>query len=110
MLEEYDFRNDTVNPNLDIDLKPATIIRPYQETSLSKMFGNGYAHSSVPLCCHSSRHSGALAPASLCSPVALARRLSGSPPRVPSRSRASVSARHRTYSLRCAASALLTLE
>ena len=42
MLEEYDFRNDTVNANLDIDLKPATIIRPYQETSLSKMFGNGY--------------------------------------------------------------------
>jgi len=42
MLEEYDFRNDTVNPNLDIDLKPATVIRPYQETSLSKMFGNGW--------------------------------------------------------------------
>ncbi|KAG6844964.1 hypothetical protein H0H87_002078 [Tephrocybe sp. NHM501043] len=39
MLEEYDFRNDTVNANLDIDLKPATVIRPYQETSLSKMFG-----------------------------------------------------------------------
>ena len=37
MLEEYDFRNDTVNANLDIDLKPATVIRPYQETSLSKM-------------------------------------------------------------------------
>ncbi|KAI0050445.1 DNA helicase [Auriscalpium vulgare] len=44
MLEEYDFRNDTVNANLDIDLKPATVIRPYQETSLSKMFGNGYLH------------------------------------------------------------------
>lgn len=43
MLEEYDFRNDTVNANLDIDLKPATVIRPYQETSLSKMFGNGSA-------------------------------------------------------------------
>lgn len=42
MLEEYDFRNDTVNANLDIDLKPATVIRPYQETSLSKMFGNGF--------------------------------------------------------------------
>jgi DNA excision repair protein ERCC-3 len=28
MLEEYDFRNDTVNANLDIDLKPATVIRP----------------------------------------------------------------------------------
>jgi DNA excision repair protein ERCC-3 len=45
MLEEYDFRNDTINANLDIDLKPATVIRPYQETSLSKMFGNGYLNS-----------------------------------------------------------------
>ncbi|KAL0954646.1 hypothetical protein HGRIS_003598 [Hohenbuehelia grisea] len=47
MLEEYDFRNDTINANLDIDLKPATIIRPYQETSLSKMFGNGRARSGI---------------------------------------------------------------
>ncbi|KAF6757202.1 P-loop containing nucleoside triphosphate hydrolase protein [Ephemerocybe angulata] len=47
MLEEYDFRNDTMNANLDIDLKPATIIRPYQETSLSKMFGNGRARSGI---------------------------------------------------------------
>lgn len=42
MLEEYDFRNDTVNPDLEIDLRPITVIRPYQEKSLSKMFGNGY--------------------------------------------------------------------
>lgn len=48
MLEEYDFRNDTVNANLDIDLKPATVIRPYQETSLSKMFGNGCTCSLFP--------------------------------------------------------------
>ena len=48
MLEEYDFRNDTVNANLDIDLKPATVIRPYQEKSLSKMFGNGWI--SCPIC------------------------------------------------------------
>ncbi|KAJ1864946.1 DNA repair helicase RAD25 [Coemansia sp. RSA 2703] len=47
MLEEYDFRNDTINPNLDIDLKPATTIRPYQEKSLSKMFGNGRARSGI---------------------------------------------------------------
>ncbi|KAH7106284.1 DNA repair helicase rad25 [Auriculariales sp. MPI-PUGE-AT-0066] len=47
MLEEYDFRNDTVNPNLDIDLKPQTVIRPYQEKSLSKMFGNGRARSGI---------------------------------------------------------------
>jgi DNA excision repair protein ERCC-3 len=43
MIEEYDFHNDTTLPNLAIDLKPTTVIRPYQEKSLSKMFGNGYA-------------------------------------------------------------------
>ena len=47
MLEEYDFRNDTVNPILEIDLKPITVIRPYQEKSLSKMFGNGRARSGI---------------------------------------------------------------
>ncbi|OBZ72220.1 putative DNA repair helicase ercc3 [Grifola frondosa] len=47
MLEEYDFRKDPVNANLDIDLKPSTVIRPYQETSLSKMFGNGRARSGI---------------------------------------------------------------
>ncbi|CAK9141921.1 unnamed protein product [Ilex paraguariensis] len=40
MLEEYDFRNDTVNPDLDMELKPQAQLRPYQEKSLSKMFGN----------------------------------------------------------------------
>lgn len=44
LMEEYDFHNDTVNPNLEIDLKPATNIRPYQIKSLSKMFGNGYVY------------------------------------------------------------------
>jgi DNA excision repair protein ERCC-3 len=47
MLEEYDFRNDTANADLEIDLKPATQIRPYQEKSLSKMFGNGRARSGI---------------------------------------------------------------
>ncbi|GAA95510.1 uncharacterized protein L969DRAFT_15430 [Mixia osmundae IAM 14324] len=47
MLEEYDFRNDTVNANLEIDLKPTTRIRSYQEKSLSKMFGNGRARSGI---------------------------------------------------------------
>lgn len=47
VLEEYDFRNDTRNPDLDIDLKPSTQIRPYQEKSLSKMFGNGRARSGI---------------------------------------------------------------
>jgi DNA excision repair protein ERCC-3 len=41
VLEEYDFRADNINQNLEIDLKPMTVIRSYQETSLSKMFGNG---------------------------------------------------------------------
>lgn len=45
MLEEYDFRNDTQNPDLSIDLKPHVSLRPYQEKSLSKMFGNGRARS-----------------------------------------------------------------
>lgn len=47
VLEEYDFRNDHINANLDIDLKPMTVIRPYQEKSLSKMFGNGYVSNTV---------------------------------------------------------------
>uniref|UniRef100_A0A8C4WWI3 General transcription and DNA repair factor IIH helicase/translocase subunit XPB n=1 Tax=Eptatretus burgeri TaxID=7764 RepID=A0A8C4WWI3_EPTBU len=47
LLAEYDFRNDTVNPDLDIDLKPTAILRPYQEKSLRKMFGNGRARSGV---------------------------------------------------------------
>ncbi|TVU04970.1 hypothetical protein EJB05_48115, partial [Eragrostis curvula] len=47
MLEEYDFRNDTVNPDLDMELKPEARPRPYQEKSLSKMFGNGRARSGI---------------------------------------------------------------
>jgi DNA excision repair protein ERCC-3 len=47
VLEEYDFRNDDANANLDIDLKPAAQIRHYQEKSLSKMFGNGRAKSGL---------------------------------------------------------------
>lgn len=47
ILEEYDFRNDKANATLDIDLRPNTQIRPYQEKSLSKMFGNGRAKSGI---------------------------------------------------------------
>ncbi|KAI4163656.1 MAG: hypothetical protein LQ342_002690 [Letrouitia transgressa] len=47
VLEEYDFRNDETNPNLEIDLKPSTHIREYQEKSLSKMFSNGRARSGI---------------------------------------------------------------
>lgn len=46
-LEEYDFQGDTINPNLDMDLKPTARIRQYQEMSLSKMFGNGRAKSGI---------------------------------------------------------------
>lgn len=45
LLAEYDFRNDTHNPDINIDLKPSAILRPYQEKSLRKMFGNGRARS-----------------------------------------------------------------
>lgn len=39
LIEEYDFRKDTFNASLSIDLRPSTRIRPYQEKSLGKMFG-----------------------------------------------------------------------
>ncbi|XP_030765835.1 general transcription and DNA repair factor IIH helicase subunit XPB [Sitophilus oryzae] len=47
LLAEYDFRNDTVNPDINIDLRPSAVLRPYQEKSLRKMFGNGRARSGV---------------------------------------------------------------
>jgi len=48
LMEEYDFRNDVVNPNVpQMDLKPHTRIRRYQERSLAKMFGNGRARSGI---------------------------------------------------------------
>lgn len=47
MLQEYDFRADSVNPNLEIALKPQTQIRPYQEKSLRKMFSNDRARSGI---------------------------------------------------------------
>jgi DNA excision repair protein ERCC-3 len=46
-LEEYDFRHGNVNTNLEIDLRPETLIRPYQEQILRKMFGNGRAKSGI---------------------------------------------------------------
>lgn len=47
LMVEYDFRNDTVNQKVNIDLKSNTTLRPYQEKSLRKMFGNGRARSGV---------------------------------------------------------------
>ncbi|GJS08021.1 DNA repair helicase XPB1 [Tanacetum coccineum] len=41
LLEEYDFHNDTINPDLEMELKPQAQPRPYQEESLSRMLGNG---------------------------------------------------------------------
>ncbi|CAG7902618.1 unnamed protein product, partial [Brassica rapa] len=43
MLEE----TTLVNPDLDMELKPHAQPRPYQEKSLSKMFGNGRARSGI---------------------------------------------------------------
>lgn len=45
LLEEYDFTNDTTNPPLDMGINRGVQLRPYQEKSLSKMFGNGRARS-----------------------------------------------------------------
>lgn len=47
VLEEYDFHHDAANPNLDIGLKASTKVRPYQEKSLGKMFGNSRARSGI---------------------------------------------------------------
>jgi DNA excision repair protein ERCC-3 len=47
LTEEYDFRADDVNANLDIDLRPNVSVRYYQEHALSKMFGNGRARSGI---------------------------------------------------------------
>ena len=47
LLTEYEFRHDTTNVSIAIDLKPSTVLRPYQEKSLRKMFGNSRARSGV---------------------------------------------------------------
>lgn len=47
LMEEYDFRNDIANPSISLDLKPIAKIRPYQDKSLEKIFGNGRARSGV---------------------------------------------------------------
>lgn len=47
LTQEYDFRNDELNANLEIDLKPHAQIRYYQENALSKMFSNGRARSGI---------------------------------------------------------------
>mmetsp|Transcript_37513 Transcript_37513/g.48539 ORF Transcript_37513/g.48539 Transcript_37513/m.48539 type:complete len:514 (-) Transcript_37513:922-2463(-) len=44
LLEEYEFYNCEL-PRLNCHLKPTTVVRPYQEKSLRKIFGNGRARS-----------------------------------------------------------------
>lgn len=47
LIEEYDFKNDEKLPKLNIDLKPSSQIRSYQENCLNKMFSNGRARSGI---------------------------------------------------------------
>ena len=47
VLEEYDHENDDKNATLDINTRPNTRLRDYQETSLRKMFGNSRARSGM---------------------------------------------------------------
>ncbi|KAJ1332778.1 hypothetical protein BSLG_008407 [Batrachochytrium salamandrivorans] len=47
VLEEYDFIEDSRNPNVEMNLKPFAKLRPYQTKGLSKVFGNGRARSGV---------------------------------------------------------------
>jgi DNA excision repair protein ERCC-3 len=46
-IEEYDFAHDKTNATLDMDLRSAAQIRPYQSTALGKMFGNNRARSGI---------------------------------------------------------------
>lgn len=47
LLEEYEFKNDPNLGDLGIRLKAQTVIRPYQDKSLGKMFGSGRARSGI---------------------------------------------------------------
>ncbi|KAH0621273.1 hypothetical protein JD844_022381 [Phrynosoma platyrhinos] len=47
LLAEYDFRNDSVNPDINIDLKPTAVLRPYQEKSAGKSLVGVTAASTV---------------------------------------------------------------
>lgn len=47
LLEEYDFKNDTKNPNMKIQTKLKCSVRPYQEKALSIMFKQKRARSGI---------------------------------------------------------------
>lgn len=46
LIEEYDFKRSNI-PKLNIELKPNTMVRDYQEMALSKMFSNQRARSGI---------------------------------------------------------------
>eukprot|EP01029_Cantina_marsupialis_P002502 TRINITY_DN123348_c0_g1_i1.p1 TRINITY_DN123348_c0_g1~~TRINITY_DN123348_c0_g1_i1.p1 ORF type:complete len:751 (+),score=192.64 TRINITY_DN123348_c0_g1_i1:99-2351(+) len=47
LLSEFDFHKTPEMAHLEIDLKPSTNVRPYQERCLNKMFGNNRARSGL---------------------------------------------------------------
>ncbi|CAF1281307.1 unnamed protein product [Adineta ricciae] len=47
LVEDYAFAEDTLIPNLNIQLSSKATLRPYQEESLRKVFNNGRARSGV---------------------------------------------------------------
>lgn len=49
LIAEYDFRNDKEIRNVPMAIKPTTVLRPYQEKALRKMFGRGRSRSGVSL-------------------------------------------------------------
>lgn len=40
-MDEYDFLHDTTTQNLNIKLRPESILRTYQEDSVQRMFREG---------------------------------------------------------------------
>lgn len=47
LVEEYDYKNDTTCPTLDIKLNPKAVLQPYKKRSVDKMFVKGKARSGV---------------------------------------------------------------
>ncbi|OAF67280.1 hypothetical protein A3Q56_04964 [Intoshia linei] len=47
LLAEYDFKSDKINPDLNVQLKSNTYLRPYQECCLRKLFSNNRARSGI---------------------------------------------------------------
>ncbi|KAL0218784.1 hypothetical protein P9112_004437 [Eukaryota sp. TZLM1-RC] len=47
LIEEYDFKHDTTLPSIGMKLNATTMVRPYQEKALAKMFSTGRARSGI---------------------------------------------------------------